>query len=391
MTSSPISHTIFGHYFNPKKMKKLLIPFMVVAMVLSGCSLLDKEQTAKDLVSEAFKNLEGMDYYDYEFDFGGEVIAEGETVDFDISYNGKQDNTDKTKPKFTMEIDIGFSVEEFGDQSVKGEIRSDGEFLYFILSEVSDFNGELPSEMIDPFKEQWYSLSLTDDLLGGVSPFSTYSMTEDDENMTDEQRELMELYEDTEFLKDVEFVKTEDGYDVYTGALDKDASKKFINKAVEMQGQSLTGDEEEEFYKFMESVDVDMLMYVDKAENALTKVTGTVTMIGMEGVDADLEFSMEFMNLHEPVVVEVPTDVEEFDPMMILGAMMGMDPAMMEAAMTDDFPMDDGSDPFIMDSSGYEDAGMEDYAMGDYDLDEFNKEMEKAVKEMEEGMAELGY
>jgi hypothetical protein len=371
-------------------MKKLLIPFMVVAMVLSGCSLLDKEPTPKDLVSEAFKNLEGMDYYDYELEFGGEVIAEGETVDFDISYNGKQDNTDKTKPKFTMAIDVGVSVEEFENQSVKGEIRSDGEFLYFILSEVSDFNGELPAEMVDPFVGQWYSLSLTDDLLGSVSPFSTMSMY-DEENMTDEQKELMELYEDTEFLKDVEFVKTEDGYDVYTGALDKEASKKFVNKAMEMQGQSLTGDEEEEFYKFMESVDVDMLMYVDIAENALTKVTGTVTMTGMEGVDADLEFSMAFMNLHEPVVIEVPTDVEEFDPMMVLGAMMGMDPAMMEAAMTDDFQIDDGSDPFMMDSSGYEDSGMEDYAMDDYDLDEFNKEMEKAVKEMEEGMAELGY
>lgn len=347
---------------------------MVVAMVLSGCSLFDKEPTAKDLVSEAFKNLEGMDYYDYEFVFDGELIAEGETIDFDLTYSGKQDNTDKTKPKFTMGIDIGISVEEFKNQSVKGEIRSDGEFLYFILSEVSDFNGELPSEVVDPFVGQWYSLSLTDDILGGIAPFSTFSMTEDDENMTDEQKELMELYEDTDFLKDVEFVKTEDGYDVYTGVLDKDASKKFINKAMEMQGQYLTGAEEEEFYKFMESVEVDLLMYVNKAENVLTKVTGTLTMIGMEGVDADFEFLMEFMNLNEPVVIEAPTDVEEFDPMMILGAMMGIDPALMADPTM-------GGDP----SMG------EDYAMDDYDLEEFNKEMEKAVKEMEEGMAELGY
>lgn len=359
---------------------------MVVAMVLSGCSLLNSEPTAKDKVTEAFKNLEGIDYYDYEFSFGGEMVAEGEAVDFDILYSGQQDNTDKAKPKFTMAMDIGISVEEFENQSVKGEIRSDGESLFFVLNEISDFGGELPTEMVEPFVGQWYSLSLTDDLIGDVSPFSTMSMY-DEENMTDEQKELLALYEDTEFFKDVEFVKTEDGYDVYTGVLDKNAAKKFIKKAIEMQGQSLTGAEEEEFYKFMESVDLDIMMYVDVAENALTKATGTMTMTGMEGIDGDFDFAMEFMNLGEPVVIEAPADAKEFDPMMIMGAMMGMDPAMMEAAMSEE-PLMKGDEGVSTPIDSNRDEGI---IMESGDLEAFNKEMEKAFAEMEADMAELGY
>ena len=149
---------------------------MVIAMVLSGCELLQSDPTAKDFVGEAFANLEGMDYYDYDFSFGGEMVAEGETMNFAIAYVGQQDNTDVTKPKFTMAVDVEISTEEFENQTMSGDMLSDGESLYFILEEISDFNEELPTELVDMFKGQWYSLSLDDETLGGLSPFTTFSV-----------------------------------------------------------------------------------------------------------------------------------------------------------------------------------------------------------------------
>ncbi len=316
-------------------MKKLLVPFMVVAMVLSGCSLLESGPTAEDIMGEAFANLEGMDYYSYEFSFDGEMIAEDEAVAFSIEYTGQQDNTDVAKPKFTMDVDMEISMEEFENQSMTGALRSDGDYLYFILNEVSDFDGELPSELVDSFRGQWYSLSLEDETLGSfLSPFTTFSM-EDDEDMTDEQKELIELYADTDFFTDVEFLKTEDGYDVYTGTLDTEASKKFMTKVLEIQGMTLTDLEEEGFDDFMDSIALDIMVSIDQADNALAKVTGAMVVTDVENVDGvsiagEFDFSMEFMNFHEPVVIEAPEGVEEFDPMMIFAAMLGIDPAMLE-------------------------------------------------------------
>ncbi|MFH1533315.1 MAG: hypothetical protein ABID64_00065 [Nitrospirota bacterium] len=329
-------------------MKKLLIPFIVGAIVLSGCSLF--ESASKDFVNEAFKNLEEIDYYDYDFSFDGDMTVGGESINFAIEYAGQQDNTDKAKPKFTMEVDVEMSTEEFESQSMSGEMASDGDSLYFIINEISDFNGDLSSEMVEPFKGQWYSLSLQDEILEDISPFTTFSMG-DEENMTEEQKELKKLYEKTEFFTDVELLKTEYGYYVYTGKLDKKAAYKFIQKAIKMQGQSSTSTEEDGLENMMESIEVDVMMYVDEVENVLTKVTGTMIMTDLEGADGNFDFSMEFMNLHTPVVIEIPEDVEEFDPMMIFAAMMGVDPAM----MADPGLMEE---TIMIDDSMYEELGM---------------------------------
>ncbi|NIA02472.1 MAG: hypothetical protein GWP15_03740 [Nitrospirae bacterium] len=313
-------------------MKKLLVTFVAVVLVLSGCSLLQSGPTAEDITSEAFANLEGMDYYDYEFSFGGEMTADDEIVIFSVEYVGQQDNTDVAKPKFTMAVDVEVSTEEFENQTMSGNMLSDGEYLYFILKEISDFNEELPAELVDMFKGQWYSLSLDDETLGGLSPFTTFSVA-GGENMTEDQKELMKLYEDTEFFTDVEFVSVEDGYDVYTGALNREASKQFMKKVIGMQGIPLTGTEEEGLDELMKSIELDVTMYVDKTENTLAKVTGSMIMTDLNGVSGNFDFSMEFTNFHTPVVIEVPENVEEFDPMMIMAMMMGVDPAMLEDSL----------------------------------------------------------
>jgi len=363
-------------------MKKLLVAFLISAMTLTGCSLFGP--TPKDKVSDAYKNLEGVEYYSYDFLIDGDMTAEGENIEMTITYSGQQDMSDKTKPKFDMAIDVDFSIPEMAAQSVAGEIRTDGELLYFVLSEISDFGGELPTEMVSPFVNQWYSLDISGGELGQISPLSTLSMG-DEENMTEEQKELMELYERTEFLTGVELLRTEDGMDVYSAKIDKDAAREFIIAAVEMQGQALSGTETEEVDKLMESLEIDLEVYVDAAKEIMTKTTGTLTFDDFEMISGEFDFDMNFSDMGEPVTIEIPANVKEFDPMMLFGAMMGMDPAMMaDPAMMGDPTMT--LDP--IDTSEFDGTDLSEF-MSPEDMEEFNKEMEKAFEDMEAALGDL--
>lgn len=371
-------------------MKKLLIAFLISAVTLTGCSLLGP--TPKDKVSDAYKNMEAADYTSFEFLIDGEMTAEGETVGMIVRYSGDQDMSDKTKPKFTMAIDMELTVPEIGAQSVGGEIRTDGELLYFVLNNITDFGGELPMEMVSPFVNKWYSLDISGGELGQLSPLSGMSMG-DEENMTEEQKELMELYEKTEFLKDVELLRSEGGMDIYSAKIDKEAAREFIVAAVEMQGQALTGTETEEVKSLLESLEVNLEVYVDPAKELVTKTTGVVAFDDPEMLSGEFDFDMTFSNIGTPVTIEIPTDVEVFDPMMLFGAMMGMDPATMEMMMEESAVMDDSMmlDPIdtVPGTPAVESDTNPIEFMSPEDAEEFTKEMEKAFEDMEAAMGDL--
>ena len=73
----------------------------------------------------------------------------------------------------------------------------------------------------------------------------------------------------------------------------------------------------------------------------------------------------------------MPSEVEVFDPMIIFAAMMGVDPAIMESAMTIDAAKVP-EDAMMMDPSEF--GGFE---MSPEEVEEFTKEMEKALEGLE--------
>jgi len=320
-------------------MKKLLIPFLIFAMLLSlsGCSLFQKDP--KEIVTEAFDNLNEVDYYSYDLSFEGEMSDGIDGVALYAIFDGIEDNSDPDQLKFTANFDIGFSVPDYEGQSLKGELRSDNDFIYFVINEISDFDGAFTPELTASFIKLWYKMDLQSEVVASIIPF--YQTEEND--MTEEQKGLNELLEDTDFLTDFEYVSGDDGRDAYTASLDKDAVTDFFVELADLYGRTVDENDIEEMEVFMSTIEMGLDLYVDTAENVLVSVDGFMTINDPSGLTGNFDFGMNIDNLHQPVEVSAPENATEFDPTMLVlfaaafmeGFLGGMDPAMADPAMTD--------------------------------------------------------
>lgn len=334
-----------------KKLSYLLISVMAI-MSFSGCSLLGSTEPptgdASELVKEAFNKLYDVKTYKYEASFSGTINAAGEAVDMDFGFSGVQDNSDATKPKFSLALDGSGSFAEFKDQAVKAEVRLDGENLYVVLNELSDFNGQVPAELVSSFMNTWYKIPVPADA------FEQYAMISvaDDENLTPEEKEVKELLENTVFFKDIKFVENKGGRFVYEGVLDKEAFIDFALKVAEIGGEAVSDSEKADLEKMVGSFDLVGQIGIDEKSGVLTMLNGTFTFNVEEGgekVEANMSFESSISDVDKPVTIEVPADSTDFDPMMLLG------PAMM---MGGGAGMYDTTDPAMFDDvSGMEDFG----------------------------------
>ena len=71
--------------------------------------------------------------------------------------------------------------------------------IYFVLNSLSDFDGELPKALIEPYIGKWQSIVLPEEISKEIAFFG------DETNMTPEQKEMRELFEKTMFYKNVKF------------------------------------------------------------------------------------------------------------------------------------------------------------------------------------------
>ncbi len=312
-------------------MKKLLTSFLIFAMLLSasGCSLFQKDP--KKIVEEAFDNLSAVDYYSYDFSFEGEMSDNIDGVALHTFFDGIWDNSDPAQLKFTANFDIGFSVPDYEGQNVKGELRLDNDFLYFILNEISDFDGAFTPELTASFIKLWYKMDVQSDVVTSTLPF----FLADEDDMTEEQKELDELLEDTDFLTGFEYVSGEGGRDVYSASMDRIAVRDFFVGLADLYGQTMGEIDIEGIDEFMNTIEMGVDLYIDTAENVLVSVDGFMAVDDPSGLTGNFDFGMNIDDLHQPVEVKAPENATEFDPTILLlfaaafmdGFLGGMEPA----------------------------------------------------------------
>ena len=315
-------------------MKKSLTSLLIFAMLLSlsGCSLFQKNP--KEIVTNAFDNLNEVDYYSYDLSFEGEIGDGVDDVALYIVFDGIRDNSDPARLKFTANLDIGFSSPDYEGQNLKGELRSDNDFIYFVLNEISDFDGAFTPELTASFIRLWYKMDLQSDVVASIIPF--YQTDEND--MTEEQKGLNELIEDTDFFTGFEYVSGEDGRDIYTASLDKSAVRDFFVELADLYGQTMDESDIEGIDAFMSTIEMGIDLHIDAAENVLVSVDGFMAVndpSGLNGLNID--------DLNLPVEVKAPEGATEFDPTILLlfgaafmeGFFGGMEPAMVDPAMMD--------------------------------------------------------
>jgi len=362
-------------------MKKLfgLAVSLLAVLAMTGCMGApgEPDKSPEEMVQESFNSMYEVKSVVYDFTVDGVVVppeGEGDKITFDMSISGAQDITDPSKPKFSMVMDGEFSLADGDPEMASGELRFNADNIFFRLTGLSDFEGAVPAEMVEPFMNKWYQMEIPAEMM------LNYSIAGDEENMTEEQKAMKKLMEDTQFFKDLKYEGTDGGAYHYSGMLDTDAVIGFLKESSEIMGQSVSERDIEEMEEVFEMMEMSADMWIDSSNMYMTKMAFEMSM-DIEGGTIDMTMESELTDFDKPVTIEEPADAEIFDPMMLLGPMMMMQPGM------EDMEMEVPSDPFAEGTSS--DADIDVEGMEEMDLDELNAELDAAMAELDDAMAEL--
>lgn len=298
------------------KKKSLIISVLALfsVFVISGCSSGGGQKEPKAEIKEAFKNLYAVSSASFNVDFKGDMkAADGTASTFELTLDGATDMSNVKEPKVNLKLNgkggVAAEIQEFD-----GEVRLDKENVYFLVGKFPDLGELVPAEMITPFIGKWWKMPIPEGTFD-----KTALPTGDEKELTDQQKKIRALLEDTTFFKDLTYVGLESGNDHYKGVLDKAALQNFVVEVNKIQGITMTEDDKKAFKEGLDEVDVAADIWIDAKEKIVTKISGKVTDLKPEnGTDA-VEFAMVFGNFNEDVKVEVPEEAEEFNPLMMLG------------------------------------------------------------------------
>lgn len=326
-------------------MKKLSL-FLVTALVLTGCmGSKGPDKAPEVVVKEAMMNSVKIKSGDYKIAVEGvmENPSLKEDVDVKMNMSGQYDMKDLKKPQFSLMLEgsgkLNTEEKKGEEQKMKAEVRVTGSSVYAVLNEVTDFEGGLPMAMVQPYLNKWWSIAIPE---GELDSLTMYSW--DEENADPKAKAMRELYENTMMFKDLAYDGEEDGNYVYTWTLDEEAVIAYITKANEIMETGTEADVAS-LQEGLGYVDVTGKVMITKDTMMVAGMEGDVKIAPKAEGEPSGNFTFTYMisNTNGDVVIEVPADATEFDPMMFLGGMMG--PAAMgeEAMMTDVTMMEEGS------------------------------------------------
>ncbi len=305
---------------------------LAMSIALAGCQDVGAPAAPKKapeaVLQEGLIKLSALTSYTYNVnltgDLKGPVNEPPEKVTFDVKATGGIDTKDSLDPKLNLTLKGSMMADQDGaDASLA--FRMNKEALFLNLDNVTGKGAiAIPEEMKAQFVGKWWTLPIPPEALTEMSK----SMPQGDAaTMTEDQKKMKSLIEETKFFKNVAFVDNqsvsgETAYH-YTGALDKDAFATFIVKASELQGQTISEEEKTSMKASLEGFDFTGDFYVGQTSGTLIKVKGQLTIkenaeksspsgtVTLEGSVADL---------NKPVTVEVPADAQPF-PTEALGAL----------------------------------------------------------------------
>lgn len=298
-------------------------------VIFSGCSFFKEKEpdlTASDAVQKGLINLADVKSGNYEmaldFMISGNTAELGlGNLDFNLNASGAYDNSDRANPEFSLKLDGSGSMDKGAEETLSGEMRLTNGNAYFTLSDISDFEGQTPKELIAPFLDQWWFIALPPEF---VELFQTYAGSSE-EDLTEQEKALKELFEKTNLFKDAEFEGSEkvggvDTY-VYDVKLDKSAMTDYIAESTKLDGTPLTGTELKDMQAVWQTIDFSGKVWIGKDDMTMRQISGKVSVQDLEGVSMDFEMTYTLSNLNGDVNVEAPADANDLSA--FLGAAMG--------------------------------------------------------------------
>lgn len=305
---------------------------VVLSLGMTGCQNLGAPaapQKAPEVVlQEGMAKLADVTSYGYDLGLKGDLTGPAgqppEKVNFDLKLKGNVDAKDPKDPRFNLSLSGSMMADADGGS---GELsfRLNKDALFINLMKL-DGKGSvtIPEEMKEQLIGKWWTLPIPPEALEEMAKSMPQGGSE---NLTEEQKKMKELVDQTKFFKNVEYkgmesVGGEQSYH-YTGMLDEDAFMAFVAKAAEMQGQPMSEGDQAEMKEAMQYVDFSGDMYVGQNSGVLNKVKGNLTFTqDAEKSTPSGTITIEFMvsDLNKPVTVEVPADAQPI-PMEALGGL----------------------------------------------------------------------
>ena len=145
---------------------KLSALFLVSAIALTACgSAKGPDKSPEEIVQEGVNNLAEVKSAEYEFSINGsaEDPKSDQNIAFDANFSGAYDNGNRDNPIFSMLIDANLDLPEDLSGEVGGELRFVDKTFYFMLSKLSDFGGQVPTEFVAPFLQKWWFMTLPEE------------------------------------------------------------------------------------------------------------------------------------------------------------------------------------------------------------------------------------
>lgn len=317
-----------------KKFKFIAVGFLTSLFIFSGCSWLSGEdKEAANAVREAVNNLAKVEAAIYQFDVKGDFLekladkedaeeaAEQEKINVNLKFFGSYNVSDIKSPQFLLGLTFNLTPNDkatLTPQSGSAEIRLTNNVLYFVLQNITDFDGELPKAMVEQYIGKWWSMAIPEEIQGEIAFF------EDEVNLTPEQKKLKQLFEETMFYKNVKYLGDEklDAIDVakYSAELDTEAVIDYIKEVSKVTGRDISEQDMDDIVEQSKNIKLSGELYVGKQDKTLRQFVGTLNAGDFidEG-SLDLEVSYHITNLNGFIKVDVPEGAQEFNPLALLG------------------------------------------------------------------------
>ncbi len=301
---------------------------LTAALVFSGCQQVP-QRSPEEVVKAGMKNLVAVTSHEFDLSVNGDLKGpqgeKPEKVAFKLSLGGSADLKDSKDPKINLKFDGSGNADE-QNASGAAEIRLNKEAVYFTLSKLASSGGEVPKEFVDLYVGKWWMLPIPPEALQEIT--STLPEGGSQESMTPEQKRMKELFEGTQFFKNIKFVAMEDVKGAqsyhYSAELDKEAFAAFAIKAAAEQGQEMTDTDKADMQAAMKKFDFVGNVWVTKDGEIMNQVSGDVKLVGAtDEPSGTVTVKLSLWNFNKPVTVAAPAGAQEFPVQELMGALMG--------------------------------------------------------------------
>lgn len=304
---------------------------LTAAIVLSGCQQAVPQKPPEQVVKEGMAKLTTVTSHEFELGVKGDLTGpkgeKPEKVKFDVTLGGSVDLKDNQDPKINLKLDGSGNADE---QTAAGsaELRMTKEALYFTLAKIDMKGGEqIPKEFMDAYVGKWWKVTIPPESLKEFTASLPEGGTQ--ENMTPEQKKMKQMFENTQFFKNIKFVGLEDVKGEqsahYSADLDKDAFMTFVQAAAVEQGNPMTESDIKDMKDGMQKFDFTGNVWVGQSSGIMNQVSGDVKLSGTAATDPSgtVSIRITLWNFNKPVTVQAPADAKEFPINELLGGMMG--------------------------------------------------------------------